>query len=156
MAVYIPPQANTLLALKELYTQVYIILDFGTLNKQEAAHPIVAFIVAGDVNKANLKNPTEMYSFPLWGQRRMDHCYSLFPSDHTSILVLPANRQTLKLPIDCFDSMHWEMFWVAYNRNIYEYTDSVKWFIRKCIDEVVPTVTVCTYPNQMKDYFILS
>lgn len=59
-AVYIPPSANTLLALKVLYIQIYIILDFGSLNKQESAHPIVAFIVAGDFNKANLKNPTEI------------------------------------------------------------------------------------------------
>jgi hypothetical protein len=29
-----------------------------------------------------------------------------------------------------------------------EYTISVTGFINKCIDEVVPTVAVCTYPNQ--------
>jgi hypothetical protein len=29
-----------------------------------------------------------------------------------------------------------------------EYTTSVTGFINKCIDDVVPTVTVHTYPNQ--------
>jgi hypothetical protein len=31
---------------------------------------------------------------------------------------------------------------------IEDYTTSVFGFINKCIDDVVPTVTVCTYPNQ--------
>jgi hypothetical protein len=31
---------------------------------------------------------------------------------------------------------------------IEEYTTSVIGFINKCIDDVIPTVTVCTYPNQ--------
>ena len=31
---------------------------------------------------------------------------------------------------------------------IEEYTTSVTGFINTCIDDVVPTVTVCTYPNQ--------
>jgi hypothetical protein len=31
---------------------------------------------------------------------------------------------------------------------IEEYTTSVTGFINKCIEDVIPTVTVCTYPNQ--------
>jgi hypothetical protein len=31
---------------------------------------------------------------------------------------------------------------------IEEYTTSVTGFIKKCIEDVVPTVTVLTYPNQ--------
>jgi hypothetical protein len=31
---------------------------------------------------------------------------------------------------------------------IEEYTTSVTGFINKCIDDVIPTVAVCTYPNQ--------
>ena len=31
---------------------------------------------------------------------------------------------------------------------IEEYTTSVTGFINKCIEDVVPTVTVCAYPNQ--------
>jgi hypothetical protein len=39
------------------------------------------------------------------------------------------------------------MFWDSSN-GIEEFTTSVTGFIKKCIDEVVPTVTVRTYPNQ--------
>ena len=34
------------------------------------------------------------------------------------------------------------------SNGIEEYTTSVNGFINKCIDDVVPTVTVRTYPNQ--------
>jgi hypothetical protein len=34
------------------------------------------------------------------------------------------------------------------SNSIEEYTTSVIGFINKCIDDVVPTVTVRTYPNQ--------
>ena len=34
------------------------------------------------------------------------------------------------------------------SNGIEEYTTSVTSFINKCIDDVVPTVTVRTYPNQ--------
>jgi hypothetical protein len=34
------------------------------------------------------------------------------------------------------------------SNGIEEYTTSVIGFINKCIDDVVPTVTVRTYPNQ--------
>jgi hypothetical protein len=39
------------------------------------------------------------------------------------------------------------MFWDSSN-GIEEYTTSVIGFINRCTDDVVPTVTVCTYPNQ--------
>jgi hypothetical protein len=41
----------------------------------------------------------------------------------------------------------WNMFWDSSNVSE-EYTTSVIGFINKCIDDVVPTVTVPTYPNQ--------
>ena len=40
------------------------------------------------------------------------------------------------------------MFRVPFNNNLDEYTDTVTEFIRKCIGDVVPTVTIETYPNQ--------
>ena len=43
------PQADTLMALNELYL---------TLCKLESIYPEAAFIVAGDFNKANLKKVT--------------------------------------------------------------------------------------------------
>ena len=39
------------------------------------------------------------------------------------------------------------MFWDSFN-GIEEYTTSVTGLINKCIDDVVPTVTVRTYHNQ--------
>ena len=49
---------------------------------------------------------------------------------------------------DCFDHAECDIFWVASENNIDEYTDTVTEFIRKCIEDVVPTVTIKTYPNQ--------
>ena len=48
-ALYIPPQADTSMALNEQYL---------TLCKLETTYPEAAFIVAGDFNRANLKNKT--------------------------------------------------------------------------------------------------
>ena len=49
---------------------------------------------------------------------------------------------------DGFDHTDWEMFWVASENTIEVYTDLVTGFIRKCIEDDVPTVTITTYPNQ--------
>jgi hypothetical protein len=49
---------------------------------------------------------------------------------------------------DCFDHADWDMFWVASDNNIDVYTDTLTEFIRKCTRDVVPTVTIKTYPNQ--------
>ena len=48
---------------------------------------------------------------------------------------------------DCFAITDWNMFWDS-SDGIEEYTASVTGFINKCIDDIVPTVTVRTYPNQ--------
>jgi hypothetical protein len=48
---------------------------------------------------------------------------------------------------DCFASTDWNMFRDS-SDGIEEYTTSVIGFINKCIEDVVPTVTVHTYPNQ--------
>jgi hypothetical protein len=42
----------------------------------------------------------------------------------------------------------WDMFRTASDNNIDVYTDSVSEFISKCISDVVPTVTIKTFPNQ--------
>jgi hypothetical protein len=47
---------------------------------------------------------------------------------------------------DCIASTDWNMFW-DYSNGIEEYTTSVIGFINKCIDDVITTVTVRTYPN---------
>ena len=43
---------------------------------------------------------------------------------------------------DCFDHVDWDMFRVASDNNIEVYADSVSEFIRKCIGDVVPNVTI--------------
>ena len=48
---------------------------------------------------------------------------------------------------DCFDHSDWDMFRVASENNIQEYTNTVTEFIRKCIGDVVPTMTNKTDPN---------
>ena len=40
------------------------------------------------------------------------------------------------------------MFQAASENNIYLHADSVSEFTRKCIGDVVPTVTIKTYPTQ--------
>ncbi|CDQ79147.1 unnamed protein product [Oncorhynchus mykiss] len=50
-------------------------------------------------------------------------------------------------PQDCFAITDWNMFWDS-SDDIEECTTSVTGFINKCIEDVIPTVTVRTYPNQ--------
>ncbi len=87
-------------------------------------------------------------------------------SDHSSVLLLPAYRQKLKgeapalrtvqcwsdqsdaILQDCFDHVDWDMFRAASDEDIEEYSDSVTCFIRKCIEDVIPTKTISIYPNQ--------
>ncbi len=173
-AVYIPPQANTDQALKELYRNI---------SEQETAHPDAAFVVTGDFNKANFRTIAPKYfqhvTINTRGDRTLDHCYSPFrdaykslprqpfgKSDHSSVLLLPAYRQKLKREApalrtvhcwsdqsdatlqDCFDHVDWDMFRAASEDDIEAYSDTVTCFIRKCIDDVVPTKTIRIYPNQ--------
>ncbi len=167
-AVYIPPQANTDQALKELYRNI---------SEQETAHPDAAFVVTGDFNKANFRTIAPKYfqhvTINTRGDRTLDHCYSPFrdaykslprplfgKSDHSSVLLLPAYRQKLKREApalrtvhcwsdqsdailqDCFDHVDWDMFRAASDDDIEAYSDT------KCIDDVVPTKTIRIYPNQ--------
>ncbi len=167
-AVFIPPQANTDQALRELY---------GNISEQETAHPDVAFVVTGDFNKANFRTIAPKYlqhiTINTRGDHVLDHCYSPFrdaykslrcppfgKSDHSSVLLLPAYRQKLKREApalrtiqcwsdqsdailqDCFDHVDWDMFRAASDDDI------EACFIRKCIDDVVLTKTIHIYPNQ--------
>ncbi len=79
-AVYIPPQANTDQALKELY---------GNISEQETAHPDAAFIVTGDFNKANFRTIAPKYfqhiTINTRGDRVLDHCYSPFRDAYKSL-----------------------------------------------------------------------
>ncbi len=173
-AVYIPPQANTDQALRELY---------GNISEQETANPDAAFIIMGDFNKAHFRTIAPKYfqhiTINTRGDRILDHCYSPFrdaykslprppfgKSDHSSVLLLPAYRQKLKREApalrtiqcwsdqldatlqDCFDHVDWDMFRAASDDDIEAYSDSVTCFIRKCIDDVVPTKPSASTPTK--------
>ncbi len=173
-AVYIPPQANTDQALRELY---------GNTSEQETMHPDAAFIITGDFNKANFRTIAPKYfqhvTINTRGDRILDHCYTSLrdaykslphppfgKSDHSSVLLLPAYRQKLKREApalrtiqcwsdqsdailqDCFDHVDWDMFRAASDDDIEAYSETVTCFIRKCIEDVVPTKIICIYPNQ--------
>ena len=48
---------------------------------------------------------------------------------------------------DCFAITDWNMFRDS-SDGIEEYTTSVTGFINKCIDDIIPTLTVRTYSNK--------
>jgi hypothetical protein len=92
-------------------------------------------------------------------------CPPFGKSDHNSILLIPAYKQKLKQGVqvspsiwkwsdetdaklqECFNGTNWTMFRDS-SDGIEENTTSVTGFINKCIDDIIPTLTVCTYPNQ--------
>ncbi len=102
-AVYIPPQADTSLALSKLHDELS-----GNINK----HPDAACIINGDFNKANLRkvmpNFHQHISCPTKGQNTLDHCYTQFKnaykarslpafgkSDHVAIFLTPEYKQRI-------------------------------------------------------------
>jgi hypothetical protein len=147
---------------------------YRAINKQENAQPEAWFLVAGVFIAGNLKsvlpNFYQHVTCATRGDKTLNHMYkapSLPPfdkSDHNSILLLSAYKQKLKqeVPVlrsiwkrfdiadtklqDCLASTDWNMFRDSYD-NIEEFTTSVTSFINNCIDDVVPTVTVRTYPS---------
>jgi hypothetical protein len=99
-----PPQADTMTALKELH---------WTLCKLETIYTEAAYIVAGDFNKANLRKRLPKFFQHIDCSSRtgktLDHCYANLRDaykalpcppfgkcDHDSILLLPFYRQKLK------------------------------------------------------------
>ena len=152
---------------------------YKAISKQENAHPEAALLVARDFNAGKLKSVLPHFyqnvKCATRGKRTLDHLYSTHRdaykalprppfgiSDHNSILVIPAYKQTqkqeapvtqsiksgqMKQMLSCRTRTEWNMFRDSFV-GIEEYITSVTGFINKCIDDVVPTVTVSTYPNK--------
>ena len=154
-AVYISPQANTKVALSELYK---------IINQQDL----------GDLNLARLKQIFPKYyqpvSFPTKGSAVLDHVYtnirdaykafhrptsanqitslgsySLPTSSNsreppTQIIVRCWTEEADSMLQDCLENTEWNMFKDSSTQdssiNIEEYTLSVIGFIRKCVDDV--------------------
>jgi ribosome assembly protein 1 len=86
-AVYIPPQAETSTALKEL---------LWTLYKLETRYPEAAFIIAGDFNKANLRTKLPKFyqhiDCPTHATKTLDHCYSNFRDAYKTLSCPPFGK----------------------------------------------------------------
>ncbi len=172
-SVYIPPQADTSLALSNLHDVLS-----GYINK----HPDAAFIIAGDFNKANLKkvlpNFHQHISCPTRGPNTLDHCYTPLKnaykahslpafgkSDHAAIFLTPEYKQRIvhEPPVEkevtrwsshseamlqaSLDDVDWDMF-RASSSDVSEFTDVALSFVNTLTEQATETVTIRTFSNQ--------
>ncbi len=171
-AVYIPPQADTSLALSKLHDELS-----SYINK----HPDAACIIAGDFNNANLRqvmpNFHQHVSCPTRGTNTLDHCYTPFKnaykarslpafgkSDYAAILLTPEYKQRFvqELPVvrevtrwsshseamlqAALDDVDWDMFRVS-SADVSEFTDIVLSFVNTLTKQATETVTIRTFSN---------
>ena len=83
-------------------------------------------------------------------EKTLDHLYSTHRYAYKALPRIQFGKwsdDTDATLQDCFASTDWNMFGESSNA-IEEYTTSVISFSNKCIDNIVPTVTVRTYLNQ--------
>ncbi|KAI3358299.1 hypothetical protein L3Q82_014676, partial [Scortum barcoo] len=170
-AVYVPPHADNNKAMDELYG----VIDRTETSRPEAAFIVAGDFNSGHLRKV-LPRYHQHISCPTRGENTLDHVhtpyadtYKALPhspfgkSDHASVVLLPSYRQKLKRdgPVtrtiqqwsdqsdsvlrDCFSTTEWCVF---KDTDINTYTDAVIGYIGKCIDDVVPRITVRTFPNQ--------
>ncbi len=170
---YIPPQADTGLALSELHNMLS-----GYINK----HPDAASIIAGDFNKASLRqvmlNFYQHVSCPTRGPNTLDHCYTQFKnaykarslpafgkSDHAANFLTLEYKQRLvqKPPVErevtllsphseamlqaALDDIDWDMF-RASSSDVSEFTDVALNFVNTLTEQATETVTIRTFSNQ--------
>ncbi len=140
------------------------LLSQGTLIKPTSEHS--SKILSQRHHQDAWRSYTRPLLLPLPGRIQVPPPPTFRKSDHSSVLLLPAYRQKLKreppalktvqcwsdqsdaILQDCFDHVDWDMFRAASDDDIEAYSDTVTCFIRKCIDDVVPTKTIRIYPNQ--------
>lgn len=169
-AVYIPPDANTKIALGCLLTAI---------SKQQTTHLDGVFVVAGDFNQAKLKTVLPKFyqhvQCATRGKNTLDHVYSnikhgykasplphLGQSDHVSLFLTPAYRpivNTVKPTVrhiqvwpegaseqlrDCFSNTEWALF---EDNNINTYTSTVLFYIKCCVENVTNTTRIRVFPN---------
>ncbi len=172
-AVYIPPQADTSVALSNLHDEIS-----GYVNK----HPDAACIITGDFNKANLKkvlpNFHQHISCPTRGLNTLDHCYTPLnnaykahslpafgKSDHVAIFLTPEYKQRIarEPPVErevtrwsphseamlqaSLDDVDWDMF-RASSSDVSEFTDVAVSFVNTLTEQATETVTIRTFTNQ--------
>ncbi len=172
-SVYIPPQADTSLALSKLHDE---------LSGYDNKHPDAAFIIAGDFNKANLKkvlpNFHQHISCPTRGLNTLDHCYTLLKnaykahslpafgkSDYVAIFLTPEYKQRIvhEPPVErevtrwsshseamleaSLDDVDWDMF-RASSSDVSEFTDVALSFVNTLTEQATETVTIRTFTNQ--------
>ncbi len=172
-AVYIPPQADTSLALSKLHDVLS-----GYINK----HLDATLIIAGDFNKANLRqvmpNFHQLISCQTRGTNTLDHCYTQFKkaynarslpgfgkSDHAAIFLTPEYKQRLvqEPPVErevtrwsshseamlqvALDDIVWDMF-RASSSDVNEFTDVALSFVNTLTEQATETVTIRTFSNQ--------
>ncbi len=172
-AVYIPPQADTSLALSKLH---------DVLSRYINKHPDSASIIAGDFNKASLRqvmpNFHQHISCPTRGPNTLDHCYTQFKkaynahslpafgkSDHAAIFLTPEYIQRIvqEPPVErevtrwsshseamlqaSLDDVDWDMF-RASSSDVSEFTDVALSFVNTLTEQATETVTIRTFSNQ--------
>ncbi len=172
-AVYIPPQADTSVALSNLHDEIS-----GYVNK----HPDAACIITGDFNKANLKkvlpNFHQHISCPTRVLNTLDHCYTPLnnaykahslpafgKSDHVAIFLTPEYKQRIarEPPVErevtrwsphseamlqaSLDDVDWDMF-RASSSDVSEFTDVAVSFVNTLTEQATETVTIRTFTNQ--------
>ncbi len=172
-AVYIPPQADTSLALSTLH---------DVLSGYNIKHPDAAFIIAGDFNKANLKkvmpNFHQHISCPTRRLNTLDHYYTPLKnaykahsqlafgkSDHAAIFLTPEYKQRIvhEPPVErevtrwsshseamlqaSLDDVDWDMF-RASSSDVSEFTDVALSFVNMLTEQATETVTIRTFSNQ--------
>ncbi|XP_076836629.1 uncharacterized protein LOC143482213 [Brachyhypopomus gauderio] len=171
IAVYVPPDANAKLAMKELYSAI---------SKHQTKYPEAAFIVAGDFNHSNLKTVLPRFhqhvSCHTRGDKTLDHVYSnlagaykatplphIGQSDHLSIFLTPRYSpliqrvkptvRTIKVWPEGTDAVLQDRFrntdWNTFTHtDLDQYASSVLDHISTTIDSVTTQKQITMYPNQ--------